>query len=242
MILGLRDVEPLWDQISPSELRAVYEGATLSQRYSVAKQRINDPGGEPNRVVTAVAALEGFARAVAVDYRTKVGELADAAYSELRHETLINLLWNHIVPQLDGGGARLGDRKDWAMLGRAVRFRNLLVHEATFLHGGTARELRNCAEGFLNRLAEAVGVTTRARVTPSSVGGYRSDLLPWQSLGAVRHKWVRPVCGLNPTTLSAGAFESPMDSPWATVRGGLLAHAGALHSSARQRLRRNRAG
>ena len=154
-------MDPLEDQIPEPELRRLYARGSLKQRHSIARQRLADPSAEPNRVVTAVAALEGFARAVAVSYRAKSGESVEASYSKLKLTRPLDLLRDYIAPSLDGGEGRLGTPKEWETLKVAIDFRNLLVHEATFLHGGTARHLEKCAVDFFDRLAEAVGVTSR---------------------------------------------------------------------------------
>ena len=46
----------------------------------------------------------------------------------------------------------------WARLPEAVRFRNLLVHEATYLNGGTCDALFGAATHILDRLGQLAGV------------------------------------------------------------------------------------
>lgn len=151
--------DALRNQMPEPQLRDMYKTATLSQRYFVALQRVQNPEGEPNRLVNAVAALEGCARAVAARYQAtefKVDLLE--AYGRVDHDALLKLLRKRIAPKLESGLAALGDPQQWKTLEVAIQFRNLLVHEATYLHGGTCRELISCTLGFLSRLVELHGI------------------------------------------------------------------------------------
>ena len=172
----------LQDQIPAAELREIYMRGTLRQRYSIAKQRLSDPAVEPNRVVTAVAALEGFSRAVAVSIAVAKGKALEVAYGELRWTKPIDLLRLHIIPGLGVQQHRLGTEEEWAILETAVEFRNLLVHEATFLHGGTALQLEQCAIAFFERLAEVSGVIEpQPDKRPAGKSRFIGIDLAWQS-------------------------------------------------------------
>ena len=172
----------LENQIPAAELREIYMKGTLRQRYSIAKQRLSDPAVEPNRVVTAVAALEGFSRAVAVSIAVDRGKAVEVAYQELRWTKPIDLLRLYIIPALGVHEHRLGTEGEWATLEAAVEFRNLLVHEATFLHGGTARQLEQCATAFFERLAELSGVIApQPEGRPVGKSRFVGIDLAWQS-------------------------------------------------------------
>ena len=147
----------LEDQIPAAELRDLYVRGTLRQRYSIARQRLDHPHHGPNQVVTAVAALEGFARAIAVKALVRKGVGLEDAYGQVRNEKPIQLIVDHALPALSASVDDF-DQQEWDLLPDAVEFRNLLVHEATYLHGGTCDRLIASAVHVFERLAELAGV------------------------------------------------------------------------------------
>ncbi len=56
------------------KLRQAYIGATLSQRISVTRERIDNPDCGPNRLCNTFNALEAMARAVLLDLKIKNGQ------------------------------------------------------------------------------------------------------------------------------------------------------------------------
>jgi len=145
------------NQISASTLRGLYVRATLRQRYSVAKARIDNPDHGPNRVVAAIAALEGFTRAVAVKAELESGTPLELAYEKLRWTKPLELLESYVLPALHTTPAEVFDPAMWKLLPEAIEFRNLLVHEATYLHGGTCEQLVDAAVHVLERIAQLTG-------------------------------------------------------------------------------------
>ena len=131
--------------ISPDELRDLYIRGTPRQRYRIALDRIEHPELGPSLFVNVMSALEGFARTVAVHSRVTNGQSVEIAYSSLRNVGPIELIADHICPAYDTTPAELFEPTDWALLPDAVKFRNLLVHEATFLNGGTTTRLIDAA-------------------------------------------------------------------------------------------------
>jgi hypothetical protein len=149
------------DQIPVEELRALYVRGNLPQRYSVAAARIANPEHGPNQVVAAVAALEGFSRAVAVRAAVTRGTTLEGAYADLRRARPLDLILNHVLPALNVTPATAFDAEKWALVPKAIEFRNLLVHEATYLHGGTCRDLVEATVHVFERIAELAGAKPR---------------------------------------------------------------------------------
>jgi hypothetical protein len=67
-----------------TSLRSAYVEAHPKQRLSIAKQRIRYPGHRPNLLVAHVAAVEGFARCLAMQVRGSTKEELSAVYPEYR--------------------------------------------------------------------------------------------------------------------------------------------------------------
>lgn len=146
------------EQIPAEELRALYIRANLRQRYRVAASRIANPEHGPNQVVSAVAALEGFSRAVAVKGAVLKGEALDDAYSRLKWTGPLELIQDYILPALGVAAEDAFDIDKWSLIPTAIEFRNLLVHEATYLHGGTCQHLVDAVVHVFERVGVLVGV------------------------------------------------------------------------------------
>jgi len=148
----------LENQIPCADLRQAYIGANLRQRYRVAMSRLENPEHGPNRVVTAVAALEGFARAVTVKGLVAEGASVDDAYARVRWTGPLELIADHVLPALGTTAEEAFNTSAWALIPEAIQFRNLLVHEATYLHGGTCEELIAAVTHVAERMAQLAGV------------------------------------------------------------------------------------
>lgn len=132
-----------------AELRDSYVNSTLSQRYGVALQRL-DPAALPNQVVNEVLVLEAIARSVALEAYTLAGDSRSQAYAKVKKKSLVDLL--EIACEHAGVQPSWFNGQDWERLPCAVAYRNLLVHEATFLDGGICREMIAVSRRTLDRL------------------------------------------------------------------------------------------
>ena len=127
------------------ELRKKYLRLNRSQRFNIANQRIrNEPEYGPDRLVAALSALEGYARSLAVDHLARDGRDRWSTYESVMYLGPIKLLKEHVLPSL-GLSQDTFSEDLWARVKEAITFRNLVVHEATYL-GGERRD----------RLTEAV--------------------------------------------------------------------------------------
>lgn len=136
--------------LTADELRELYVVATLSQRYRVARDRIDHPSLGPSLLVNVVSALEGFARAIAVKAAVKRGEAVESAYNQLRNLGPVRLIAEHVCPAYHIAPVAAFGEVAWNALPEAVRFRNLLVHEATYLNGATCDALISAAAHVLS--------------------------------------------------------------------------------------------
>jgi len=145
------------EQIPADVLRRLYIQGDLRQRYSVAAARIANPEHGPNQVVAAVAALEGFSRAVALKAALAKGATLEDAYATLRFKKPLSLILEDVLPALRTTVEKAFDSEQWSLIPSAIEFRNLLVHEATYLHGYTCQCLVGAAVHVFERLAELAG-------------------------------------------------------------------------------------
>jgi hypothetical protein len=143
------------------ELRALYVRATPRQRYSVAKQRMTRPQDGPNTLVACVSAVEGFARCLAMHQVADSKDALEQVYPEYRDLGATDLITRYLsrigqVPDaIFGEGA-------WSDFGYAVRYRNLLAHEATYLGQDISPRLINACEVIIEKLAQSAGVADAA--------------------------------------------------------------------------------
>lgn len=143
--------------LTPKQLRDIYVASTLRQRYSIACQRIEHPDLGPSVLVNAVSALEGFSRAIAVRALSQAGMSIGEAYQFHRNTGTVDLIAKHICPWLRTTPTTAFGAKAWRQIPEAVEFRNLLIHEATFLNGGTCKRLIAASRHCLDRLAVLSG-------------------------------------------------------------------------------------
>jgi hypothetical protein len=139
----------------------MYVNATLRQRYSVAMQRIDNPSLGPSLLVNVVSALEGFARAVAMRVLVGKGVSLEQAYRCLKHLGALELIADHVCPAYKITPEEAFGPHVWSQLPQAIKFRNLLIHEATYLNGNTCKRLIAASRHTLEELAELSGVAGR---------------------------------------------------------------------------------
>lgn len=114
-------------------LREAYVNATPSQRYRVALDRIDYPDCGPNKLIQLVSAVEGLARTIAIHMAVSSGKTIENAYKRLRFEKPEVLISKHIGKKMGKKPEDLIGKDNWELLGFAVEYRNLLIHECAFL-------------------------------------------------------------------------------------------------------------
>jgi hypothetical protein len=140
------------------ELREAYVNASPLQRYKVALERLQNQNSGPNLLIQHVSAVEGFARSVALDLAVQAGESRERAYDRLRNIGLVPLIREHIAEKINEDPEDLFGKDEWEVFDIAVQFRNLLVHEATFLRQGYTDELIRVCRTILIKLAIIAGI------------------------------------------------------------------------------------
>ena len=154
------DGDPIVTQheLTPKQLRALYLNGTLRQRFRIAAQRVDRSTiGHPSTLVNAVSALEGFARAVAIKALLNSGTSLDEAYAYLRDVGPRDLITKHVCPAYGASPEHAFGAVAWRHIPEAIEFRNLLIHEATFLNGGTCKRLTLSALACFDKLGALAG-------------------------------------------------------------------------------------
>jgi hypothetical protein len=107
--------------------------------------------------VTAVSVLEGLARAIAVKHVQAEGSSLEDAYKQLRWKKPVEMLTEYVLPSLGKAPEDAFDGTSWSLIPEAVEFRNLIVHEATYLSGGTCNKLISAVLHVFDRIADLSG-------------------------------------------------------------------------------------
>jgi hypothetical protein len=102
--------------------------------------------------------VEGFARCLAMHVRGSTKEELSAVYPEYRNKGPEELIDEYL------SNAQLGDptayfgSETWLMFGFAIKFRNLLVHECTYLADDLSAPLIDACRSVLGKLASSKGL------------------------------------------------------------------------------------
>ena len=139
------------------ELRRLYYQASPGQRLHVGRQRIQNPEHGPNLVVTYVSVIEGFLRSLVIWEETTSGRPSKETYE--KHERLgVQKLFAKYLKQRHAEVKDIVTDDTYTLVDYAVKYRNLLAHECTYLGQGRYPELIDACETFLRSLARHAGV------------------------------------------------------------------------------------
>jgi len=137
-----------------AEIRSSYVSATPRQRLSVIRQRLEDHHLGPNRLVTAVSAVEALARSLAMHHKAKSRAELPKLYSKYRDRAPKALVREYLEARGVTDPKTLFAEDTWQLFGYAVEYRNLLAHECTYLGLAKFPSLIEACEEVLARLVK----------------------------------------------------------------------------------------
>lgn len=150
----------------PDELQRVYALATPAARLRVIKQRLASAHGETGstRLVTVVSAVEALARSLVVHAPGRPAATAEMRHRQFRAIGPVELVEE--VLKLHGAAAptRLFEGETWELFEVAVRYRDLIVHECTYVGQDRHPYLIAASEAVLRGLVQLAGLETGPRV------------------------------------------------------------------------------
>jgi hypothetical protein len=137
-------------------IRAAYVGASPKQRLHVIRQRLANPDHAPNVMVTRVSAVEALARSLASH---QAGKSPSGQYARLRNEDPDRLV--ELVLACSGAGTpkEVFGTECWQLFRHAVNYRNMIVHECTYLGQDKSPHLEKACETVLEKLVEIGGLS-----------------------------------------------------------------------------------
>lgn len=142
------------------DLRKLYVNATVSQRFNIARQRMENPGHDPNRIIAYVSAVEGVARSLVMhEIRSNTSEEIIALYKKYRNRKPVEMIVKYLqLRNLPDPNQYFG-KEYWDKFLFAIEYRNLLAHECTYLAQDISPPLIDACTRILSRLAESKGLT-----------------------------------------------------------------------------------
>lgn len=135
-------------------LRESYVTATPRQRLSVVRQRLDNPRANPNVLVTHVAAVEALARSLVMNSYAKSKEELKSIYPKFRYRKAQTLVADYLELKGRSDPAAFFGEGTWANFKHAVNYRNLLVHESTYLANYKFDPLVIACEEVLKKMAK----------------------------------------------------------------------------------------
>jgi hypothetical protein len=152
----------------PDELQRTYATATPAARLRAIKQRLAGAHGEmgSTRLVTIVSAVEALARSLVVHAAGRPASTAEMRHKQFRQTGPVELVEE--VLRLRGTRPPLQhfDGETWELFEVAARYRDLIVHECTYVGQDRHPYLIAAAESVLRGLIELAGLEIR----PTAVG------------------------------------------------------------------------
>lgn len=117
------------------KIREMYASLTPRQRLSIIRKRLADHHFGPNRLVTAVSAVEAFARTLAMHRKVKGKAKTELTtlYRKYRDRAPKPLVQEYLRAHGINSPAAFFGEDTWRLFGYAVDYRNLLAHECTYL-------------------------------------------------------------------------------------------------------------
>lgn len=144
----------------PEELQRAYAMATPAARLRVIKQRLASAHGEmgSTRLVTIISAVEALARSLVVHAAGRPSATAEMRHRQFRNVGAVELVEE--VLRLRGAkpGVQQFDRDEWELFETATRYRDLIVHECTFIGQDRYPYLIAASETVLHGLIELAGL------------------------------------------------------------------------------------
>lgn len=143
-----------------SELREIYVQSTPRQRLNIALQRIGNSDHDPNLLVTRVSAVEALARSLLVHHLASAQSDALSFYDVFRHSGPTSLVEAYFQVKCTSTPETVLGASVWESFGQAVHYRNLLVHECTYLGQDKTPALLDSCRNVLLKLADIAELPT----------------------------------------------------------------------------------
>lgn len=148
-----------WDR-----LRLDYINATPRQRLGPIVDRLEDPHhGGPNLLITAISAVEAFARSLVVEHEARSSARSKSSvYEKYKDDNAVDLVVRYLTLRRLGAPSKVFGGERWRSFCHAVKkYRHVLLHECTYLGWQKLEELNCATRAVLEQLVELSGHKAR---------------------------------------------------------------------------------
>jgi len=147
------------DYISELEkIRAAYVSSLPRQRLHVISQRLDNPSHGPNLLVTQVSAVEALARSLAMHAKGSTKAQLKQNYGKYRGREVKSLIAEYLAGKGHNSPGAFFGPDVWRKFGYAVSYRNMLVHECTYLGQDKYPHLGQACQEVLGKLCSLSGL------------------------------------------------------------------------------------
>ncbi len=140
-------------------IRTVYINVSPRQRLHVIKQRLANPDHGPKTLVTHVSAVEALARSLVLHHS---GASPSTQYAKFRNHDPDKLVTLFLERIRAGTPTEVLGQDVWQKFRYAISYRNLLVHECTYLGQDKYPHLEHACQLVLSKLIELAGLPVGA--------------------------------------------------------------------------------
>ncbi len=137
-----------------ANIRAHYVCASPRQRLAIIRQRLVDHHFGPNRLVTAVSAVEALARSLAMHGSTSSKSNLLDNYPRYSHRKPEGLIREYLGVKGIKDPKEFFGEDTWLLFSYAVKYRNLVTHECTYLGLDKFPSLIDACEDILSALVK----------------------------------------------------------------------------------------
>jgi hypothetical protein len=149
----------------PDELQRAYAMATPAARLRVIKQRLASAHGEmgSTRLVTMVSAVEALARSLVVHAAGRPASSAEMRHKQFRQTGPVELVEEALRLRGVSRPLQQFERDTWELFEAAACYRDLIVHECTYVGQDRHPHLIAATEQVLRGLIELAGLEVRPK-------------------------------------------------------------------------------
>lgn len=143
------------------QLRETYATVPPQSRYNVILKRLEAKEIGPSRLVTVVSAVEALARSIIVHRQCPNKTEALGVYAAQKDKAATTLVEEVLKSYGKSPASAYFSEDTWPLFRHAVNYRNLVVHECTYLGQDKYPSLISASLDVLNALASLSGLTRR---------------------------------------------------------------------------------
>lgn len=139
-------------------LRDVYVTSPPQSRLNIILRRIDHDEIGPVKLCSLVSGVEALARAIVAHSRAQIAGSIEAEYEKVRFAKPAAMVTEALRIGGKGAPEQVFPGDAWQLYGLAVEFRNLIMHECTYLGDDKTRSLIPGVQAVLEGLADAAGL------------------------------------------------------------------------------------